>query len=254
MTTLRSIHRGIGRFENTEIYQKALGVHSYYEKHYDQRISPKKILEHFSSEQGDHYNLRSSIRSALSIPYKLRSDALDLTWFHREILEKNDKLLYRLIWLEHRSWQAHLILDGWRLNPDDFGDGFDIKPFRQKDDREKWHICLRGSDDTGRLPLDDWDWENGDLLMLDPLDRMSVEIHRSLERKASSHQTELDDCLTRHQDKLKPAQYQQVANSVTQLRKNVTNASSKPSPIWSVKNRSGISTACVPDTPGTMWR
>lgn len=224
MTTLRSIHRGTGRFEDTEIYQKALGVHSYYEKHYDQRISPEKILEHFSSEQGDHYNLRSSIRSALSIPYKLRSDAPDLTWFHREILEKNDKLLYRLIWLEHRSWQAHLILDGWRLNPDDFGNSFDIKPFRQKDDREKWHICLRGSDDTGRLPLDDWDWENGDLLTLDPLDRMSVEIHRSLERKASSHQTELDNCLTRHQDKLKPAQYQQVANSVTQLRKNVTNA------------------------------
>lgn len=225
LTDLRSFRSGgTGRFEDTGIYQKALDLHVYYEKHYDQRISQDRILENFHSEKNNHYNLRSSVRSALSIPYKLCSNEPDPAWFHREILEKKDQLLYRLIWLEHRSWQAHLILDGWQLNHDAFGDGLINNSFVQKNDQEKWHACLRGSDDTGCLPLTDWDWEKGDLSGLDPLDRMSVEIHRSLTEKVRRHQDDLNACLGKLKSHLPPAQYQQVQNSVKQLREQVTNA------------------------------
>ena len=227
---LRSFHAGgPGAFADSGIYAKALGVQTYYDKYYDQRISAEAIRGNFQDKRGDFYNLRSSVRSALSIPYKLHSCGLgerDNEAFYRLAVEDSDgKLRNRLIWLEHRSWQAHLILDGWRLNPEDYGGGFGERPFSQKSNAEKWHACIRGSDDTGTLPLADFDWETGDMTALDPLDRMSVEIHRGLTAKARRHQAELDASLEKVKDWLTPAQYQQVHNSVRQLRDRVTNAS-----------------------------
>ena len=227
--TLRSFHRGgNGAFADTGIYAKALGVQTYYDKYYDQRISDEEIRRNFLDKRSDFYNLRSSVRSALSIPYKFASCGLgqqENERFYQLVREDPDrKLRNRLIWLEHRSWQAHLILDGWQLNPEDYGGGFEDLPFSQKSNAEKWHACIRGSDDTGTLPLEEWDWENGDLTDLDPLDRMSVEIHRGLTAKAERHQAELDACLDSVKRQLTPAQYQQVRNSVKQLRERVTNA------------------------------
>lgn len=182
---------------NTAIYAKALKVHSGYKKDFDERISRTDILADFE----DPYNVRSSLRSAISAAYKLHACGLDncedsaIPFRERVLVNGGDeKLMDRLIWLEHRSYQAFLIINGWDLmddktfethlfHPDNPNHGHQIR----RQNAPNLHLCLYASRDNYEAPaLDKWsyaDWDSGDVMELDPLDRISVKRYRMFDER-----------------------------------------------------------------------
>lgn len=171
-----------------EVRSKALAVHSFYTLEFNQRATKAEIENSFL----ESYNFRSSLRSALSIPYKLFACGLtekteDVSGkFTRQVLENPDKtLLSRLIWLEHRSWQAFMIMEGWQLLPEEeygkvlFDRDNPSHSYKKVTFGGKWHPCLCASRDDGKyLPLDSWSNGGKAPECLDPLDRCSIKIHQ----------------------------------------------------------------------------
>lgn len=212
----------------SKMYRDALGIHTYYAKEDEQRKSRQEIIESFD----DKYYRDSSIRAALSIPYKLAAYGLYDRWdasrrFREEILPDEDKVR-RLIWLEHRSWQAFLILRGWSLDTENLERDFIQNQYCHKK-TGVWHACLFGNHDTADVPLSHWstgDWNRKDIKGLDPLDAMSVTVHRLLAAYvAETVDPEVITILNKLNTRLPAAQWQQLENVVSALRANVTNAS-----------------------------
>jgi hypothetical protein len=210
------------------IYKKALAVHTFYEKEYNERISRAKILENFQ----DPYNRDSSVRSTLSIPYKLAAyglagcaDAPDR--FRNEVLQ-NEARLRRLIWLEHRSWQAFLIIKGWTLDIENYENDFADNGHNHKNKATRWHACLFGSWDTPQAPLSNWSldaWDTSDPSALDPLDKMSVTTHRLLANYVANDITpKLEQNLHLLKDQLSFEDWQQLEHASSALKANATNA------------------------------
>ena len=104
-----------------EIIRRALKVHTGYTRQWNERATEKEILRDFRSS-ANGYNLRSSLRSALSIPYKLAAvgaqQQKDPAWdFYQKVLTDTPAakdLRSRLVYLEHRSWNCFMIMDGWQ--------------------------------------------------------------------------------------------------------------------------------------------
>ncbi len=176
-----------------DIRERALKIHTYYAKGNNERITRKQIEKEFEDPSGDSYNLRSSLRSALAVPYKLdacgiygNADIPGLFW--EKALANNavaKKLLAQLMWLEHRSWQAFLIAEGWQcMDLDTLEKNAYGNLSAHKDNKQKLHPCLCASHlDKEVLPLSRWDldkWDNAEYMpaRLDPLDKMSVTLHR----------------------------------------------------------------------------
>lgn len=214
----------------SRMYRDAFGVHTYYAKEDEQRKTSKEILASFD----DPYNRDSSIRAALSIPYKLAAyglgDCQDQSRRFQEEVLKDPHKLRRLIWLEHRSWQAFLMTRGWTLDPENLEQAFINNGYNHKCNGV-WHSCLFGSNDTATEPLESWstqDWETKSMEDLDPLDAMSVQLHRSLMLhvheimpEAETLLKKLDETWSNH---LPASQYQQLEQAFFALRSNVTNA------------------------------
>lgn len=181
--------------KETAAYRKALAVHTYYEKEYDERIPQDAILKKFENS----YNRSSSLRNALSIPYKLHAcgladqpDAARLFYDRVLCAENNDAILSRLIWLERRSWLAFMIVSGFRLPPPEEQEAFiRTHNFTHQDKANKLHLCLCANRDEGiPLPLAAWtleDWDKRDISGLDPLDQLSVNLHRVLAREVENN-------------------------------------------------------------------
>ncbi len=176
-----------------DIRERALKIHTHYAKGNDERITAKEIEADFEDPRDNCYNLRSSLRSALAVPYKLdacgiygNADIPGLFW--EKALAANataKRLLGQLMWLEHRSWQAFLIAEGWQcMDLDTMTQNAYCTLSRHKDSKNKLHPCLCASHITKTvLPLSTWDldkWDDPahDLSRLDPLDKMSVTLHR----------------------------------------------------------------------------
>lgn len=211
----------------SKMYRDALGVHTYYAKEEKQRASRQEILNTFENT----YYRDSSIRAALSIPYKLAAYGLGACKdasrrFREEILQNEDKVR-RLIWLEHRSWQAFLMVRGWSLDTENLEKDLVQNQYDHKK-TGVWHACLFGSDDTEYAPLSTWstkDWLRKKTKGLDPLDAMSVAVHRLL--AAHVEQTvgpEVKSILNKLNTRLPLAHWQQLENVVSALQANVTNA------------------------------
>lgn len=176
------------KLKKTPIYQKALKIHTYYSKEQNERASRKEILETFR----DPGNVKSSLRSALALPYKAFSCGLENAqnlaeeFYQRILSPQADKAqLRRLIWLEHRSYQAYLIINGWTLLPFDqleehlFSEN---NPSHSHQDKgKKRHACLYASRDDGiasALERGSRDvWDRPDDTGLDLLDQLSVKLH-----------------------------------------------------------------------------
>ena len=151
-------------------------------------------------EEGDSdYALRSSMRLAVSIPWKMKmvnaSSAAELAKAVRGTKRNYNGHTAKdyLAWQEHRSWQAFMTLDQWRMPTDEEMDRY---MFRDgNDDRnkvEKLHPCLCD------LENDDWfdaprelsdaspsDWARLYDEAMDQfctLDRMSLEVHHRCEQ------------------------------------------------------------------------
>ena len=176
-----------------DIRERALKIHTHYVKGTNERATRQEIEQDFEDPSGDNYNLRSSLRSALAVPYKLdacgiygNADIPMLFW-QKALASRTDakKRLSQLMWLEHRSWQAFLIAEGWQyMDLDTMTREAYGNLFNHKDKKKKLHPCLCASRVSKQpLPLAAWDldqWRDPatDLSALDPLDKMSVTLHR----------------------------------------------------------------------------
>lgn len=158
----------------------------------------------------DPYNRASSIASALTIPYKLRSIGLEmndldaLQTLVKTIDDPNmkmDKQIKKLIQLEHRRWVLEKAIDGYRPpeNRDGYYDDETYKTFVKKldvKDRQKHlHGCMVNS--TKKMPLLDYqadDWNKQiEKDSLDPLDTLSVKFYQAICHKIDEDPLDVHD-------------------------------------------------------------
>lgn len=184
------------RFVRNEIGKRALAIHTFYYRGKDEQASPHEILNDYKTSD---YNIYSSMRAALSITYKFGSIGLDIhskdasEAFWHKVLEgsrESNELLDQLTALEHRSWAAYMIMDGW--DAPEHVDEIRKYAFTGKNDfkdkKRKLHPCLKtGFPGLGLKNFSQADWDNPDSPKwesLDPLDHMSVVLHQIAGEKA----------------------------------------------------------------------
>lgn len=177
------------QWESSPIYQRALNIHTYYEKDANERVSQREILQHFK----EAYSTASSLRSALAIPYKLYvcglqdDDNAAFTFYEKYVCAAgNNPMMDRLVWLEHRSWQAFMLVNGWDLLPMEKLPGYLFADtnllHNHKDSAKKLHACLYASSNDpdavplAQKPLETWD--SLDASQLDGLDQLSLQMYR----------------------------------------------------------------------------
>ena len=193
-----------------DILDQAKKVHVYYSRTFNPREDCKSIDDEFAKV----YSRNSSIRCALSIPYKLAACGIftrgkDAAMeFHRKALS-DTTLLDKLSWLEHRSWQAYMITQGFDLlDPSDTANWDKLYRLPKPKNRIettalKKHPCLHASV-IGSPPID---WKTLDTANLDPLDRISVELYNLCDQRAKdlTFKTERDNEFKTFRDKVPSA-------------------------------------------------
>ncbi|MDY3766372.1 MAG: hypothetical protein SO016_06715 [Lachnospiraceae bacterium] len=186
------------RFVKNEIGARALAVHTFYYRGQHERASREEILQDYKK---DDYSMYSSMRSALSITYKFGSIGLDIRSpkageeFWQSVMSGSKEAqarLDQLTVLEHRSWIAYMILDGWDAPRDDEeirGYAFEGKnDFKNKESSRRLHPCLKRADTGLRLHTfrrENWDHPGEEeRKALDELDRTSLRLHEIAGEKA----------------------------------------------------------------------
>ena len=186
----------------TGIKKRALLLHKYYMREWNERANAETIWKDFSSED---YNVNSSLCSVLSIPYKLESIGIKTTGneaaaeYQRLVLDGNSQMarsrLNKLIYLEHRRWMCFMMTEAYDRPSNE---QLEYYAFRGKNDQrnkaDRLHPCICScKEDNGicldKLSHDAWDTPEFDSLMkrrgisLDGLDRMSVSFHQLCSRR-----------------------------------------------------------------------
>ncbi len=174
----------------------AFAVHTYYTKEQNQRVGQRHLRRTF----GAYENQYSSIRSVLTIPYKLRACGVDssenpgkalcdlLEAYDRDPAGRHPRL-QTLLHMEHRSWMCFAMIRGWcapdlkLLKKQAFTEnhhGYKLTNVQGKN----YHPCLVDSRPGQKqlLPLESYSrsaWEEGRIdAGLDSLDQRSLELHR----------------------------------------------------------------------------
>ena len=144
----------------------------------------------------ERYNHESSLSFALSILYKLRAlniDDTDYVEAAKTFAEKisDENILRHYAYFEHRRWVVQRLIEGWKppLNP---AGRFDydhcLTMLRQngkpQDTIRFFHHCIVRSERDWTLRDHPEQWDNP-TKNLDELDRMSVELHREIAKKAA---------------------------------------------------------------------
>lgn len=203
------------RMENENLKPGKTGVPVYVSKDFEKAVKKRlksmayKVHCIWSGTDDDEqnkrmfrqrYNAESSLNFAISIKYKLYSLGIDeddenlAAQRYADIILKDDNLA-RLASLEHRRWSMDLLTKGWSPPKENMLVDYlenSINRGTIKDKEHKLHHCLVPS--TEETPLkglletkdgkDRWDKPGKYDAVLDPLDRVSVEVHRFFERKA----------------------------------------------------------------------
>ncbi len=184
-----------------EIMDRAFRIHRMYMRDWNERATEAEAREDFKS--GDHYNIRSSLRAALSIKYKLaaigfpyrRIDPGAAGAFYRNVLAGTDAAnenLELLMWLEHRSWMCFMVMEGYESPTEAEIEAYAYRHGNDHRDKErKLHPLLTASRYGSGNPLETFShdrWANPDEaaeLALDPLDQRSLFLHRLTERRTA---------------------------------------------------------------------
>lgn len=190
----------------TRIMKWALNVHAFYYRGSHERASKEEIRESFES---DVYNLNSSMRSALSVRYKLGAVGIGTECekpgeeFYRRVFAmgktKSEELIGMLSNLEHLSWCAYMVINGWDLPTDSeleqyaFADGNDFK-----DKERRLHPCLVAARPGNRLKyFEKKDWNRKKLSRklredLDDLELVSLKLHHIAGKKMLETRSEVN--------------------------------------------------------------
>lgn len=147
------------------------------------------------------YNFNSSISSALSVKYKLHSLDETFDFFADPVAgareakrrlspstSENKKNIRSLVMYEHRRWIVNMISDSWKCLED-----FSSLKTGTKNKRKKLHPCLQPSEESWTLETEFWrkkeNWDtasDAEIEKLDPLDAMSIRMHRHFDKLAQA--------------------------------------------------------------------
>ncbi|MBR4459420.1 MAG: hypothetical protein IKS31_10735 [Clostridia bacterium] len=170
-------------------------IHTAYTAGWDSRYTERAISETLYGAGGRDlsYPLRSSIRAAVSVPWKLAAAGIapgpDAAERLYRKLAGDASARDAMAWQEHRSWLAFMVLEGWAMPT---GEQMDAYFFRDGNDyrnlRERLHPCLADlADDDWNAPcprslrnLSVREWSEAAEHPEDfcRMDRISLEIHR----------------------------------------------------------------------------
>ena len=190
---------------DTKIMKWALNVHDFYYRGTHERASKEEVRQTF---ENDIYNLDSSMRSALSVKYKLRAAGADTEdtdpaeEFYRRVLspETGNRELFDLLSdQEHLSWCAFMVINGWDL-PDESEIGQYAFAGKNdfKDRERRLHPCLVSSRPGNRLKdMERKIWNRQKLSKavtagLDDLEQMCLKLHRIAGNKAKEIRPEVN--------------------------------------------------------------
>lgn len=217
----------------TRIYQMGLQIHYNYELTRNPRASLKDIEK--NTYAGNHYNRSSSERAALHILYKLASIGITdlgaetlLPELQKKLYAKTETAKYnfdRLVWLEHKSWTANQILNGWRLLPmEEFRDfAYEGNGNTWKDNKNRRHPYIVSSKPGRALQMSSFKevLEHPEGRNLDELDLVSLGVYEGLVEKAADRKRsidanlqDIDNCVEREKKSQFEWDFQWLKNSI----------------------------------------
>ncbi len=175
----------------------ALNLHYAYSKAQDERKTPSEILSKFR----EPYYYAANIRAALHIRSKLACVGIcdeDLNAAAEKfalLLKQQPEILDRLSVTEHCRWVMAKLLQGY-VQLEDIDRIYRSGNTTHSAD-ERWHCCLLPCDRSGRSRLREEDWEDDKEIRpdLDPLDSMSIKIHRKCGERVQANKAQMDDLL-----------------------------------------------------------
>ena len=186
-----------GEFEG-KILEQAFGVHSFYKLSSEQRIDRDELFDGFIGSK-DIYNAKSSLRSALSIKYKLYDCGVhDSLRPYREFskLIKNESpidpenptgptIRDKMAYMEHHSWNKFMIVEGYDKPTDKVFFSYAFKNNNDhRDKKAKLHPLISN---YHLKPIDSKD--------IDEIDRISENIRKAQEAIIKDCKKFLDDTL-----------------------------------------------------------
>lgn len=167
--------------------RSALRLSHLYKRLYDPRLSLRDSAKEFML---DGYSQRSSVSSALHLPYKLASLGIDpglapakvISAYFEALKTHRDQLLV----LEHRRWLMYMIAEGYRKPTMEDLEAYAFRngnaAFKNKD--KLLHHCLAPFEDGTRklsqLSHDEWDRYDASSIESAPyeeFDKMSLRLH-----------------------------------------------------------------------------
>lgn len=172
-----------------EARMKEVGYHLHYV--YQKFTDPRATREEIEKDFEDAYNRDATLGNVRHIRSKMACCGVekpDLTpeaaaEFARK-LHENEGMLAQLADLEHKRWLMDKVFHGYRLQEDvqriyqNEGDNTH-SPRDDSQGKTGWHVCLVPSAPDHRLTFDDWQTDETNCRgELDPLDRISLQVHR----------------------------------------------------------------------------
>ena len=232
----------------TRIMKWALNVHAFYYRGNYERATRKEIRETF---ENDIYNLESSVRSALAIRYKLKAAGIPASCvnpgeeFYRRVLapeaEAGD-VADILSDLEHQSWCAHLVINGWdRPSENDLEQYAFTGENDFKDRDRRLHPCLTASRPGNRLKtLEKKQWNRAKLSKktadsLDDLELMCLRLHQIAKKKIRTAKAEAELLCARLEcrlDRYQNEKLQEAFRWLVTVRERVFAGESNAEHVW----------------------
>ena len=232
----------------TKIMKRALNVHAFYYRGTHERASWEEIRASF---ENNVYNMESSMRCALSVRYKLGAAGVGKECenpgeeFYRRVFaagERTENLAYILSDLEHLSWCAYMVINGWDLPTDSELEEYAFTGENDfKEIERRLHPCLRASRPGNRLKqLGKKQWDSQKLSgkvrsELDDLELTCLKLHRTALRKTREIRPEVNalcDRLERRLGRWADERLQEAFRWLVTVRERVFAGESNAELVW----------------------
>lgn len=232
----------------TELLQRALNVHALYYRNNHKRASWEEMKEDFES---NIYFMESSMRSALTVKYKLHSIGLDpeekniADQFYEKVLSDTPEakaLFAKLASLEHLSWSSFLIINGWNLPTVEQIEEYAFVGKNDFKDKERnLHPCLvecrpgRGLENWSH---EDWETpvdENTKAADLDGLDMMSVILHQIAKKKSQKAVKKIHNLMENLGELVEKYRFSELQNAyqwLSQVKKRIFAGEVTADSLW----------------------
>ena len=173
--------------------QIAFNTHYGYQKY----NAPRATLSEIEASCNNEYNSSSTLTNVMHMRSKLAccgildDDLPTAASRFAACMKDHPEIVGRLAVVEHNRWIMEKVLKGFRL-PEDPGQYFRKADDTTHSEKDHWHVCLLPCDYSNRLTADDWRAAPGRCRSeLDPLDRMSLDVHHKCREIAEEYREDI---------------------------------------------------------------